>query len=249
MNITRKNKDTTIFTFDNIEEYNTHVFLIEKKNSIYLIDKYCGSESSEVIIDYIESALPSKNITVMNTHFHWDHIWGNISFRDKTIVSHCLCRDLSQKHWDSQISENKKYILGDIEPIFADITFDKTLCFPEDGIELFHSPGHSDDSISIYDNEKKILYVGDNIEKPIVYFEGCSINTYIDTLENYKRYDILEIHGSHTLQLQKEDIDSTIDYLNKLKTKETLDFSSAYENKVHNENLRHIDTLIRNCGG
>jgi glyoxylase-like metal-dependent hydrolase (beta-lactamase superfamily II) len=240
MKIKRIGRNITGITFDTIQNYLTSVFLIEKASKIYLIDTFCGSDSMKPVLKLLNNNLNKKEVVVINTHFHWDHIWGNCSFKENNIISHSMCRELSDKFWEEQIRQNGEYISGKVEKCLPNITFDEKIFFENDGIELFHSPGHTIDSISIFDHEEKILYVGDNLEKPIIYVENEDIPTYIKTLENYLTYSPKEIVGSHTISLTKYDIFSTIQYLKDLLIGKEIHFESEYVERVHRQNMSLI---------
>lgn len=236
----RISNSATVYIYDDIEDYSTNVFLIEKETKFYLIDTYCGTGSMKPIINIIKNNPRQKEVNVINTHFHWDHIWGNCCFKDNCIISHEICRDLIDKYWEDQLKENKQYIIGTTEKQLPNFTFKKQIFFHYDGIELFYSPGHTVDSISIFDHEDKILYVGDNLEKPIVYVEHHDIPTYINTLKSYLSYHPQKIIASHTLNIKKEDIFDTIKYLEGLLAGKEMFFASDYTRKVHSQNLRTI---------
>lgn len=108
-------------------------------------------------------------------------------------------------------------------------TFKKDIIFHEEGIEIFYSPGHTIDSISIFDYNERVLYVGDNLEKPIIYVESEDIFTYMSTLERYLRYKPKKIVAGHTLNIKEGDVTSTIDYLKKISEGKDFNFESEYE--------------------
>ncbi|MCX7708307.1 MAG: MBL fold metallo-hydrolase [Clostridia bacterium] len=226
-----------VYVFDSIEDYVTHVFLIEKKSRFYLIDTFCGSDSMVPVLDTIHLSPQQKDVIVINTHFHWDHVWGNCCFAGCTIISHEKCRKSMETHWETQLDKNRNYISGKAEKCLPNLTFTEKLTFCEDGIEIFYSPGHTEDCISVFDHEEGILYVGDNLEKPIIYVESSDIPAYVKTLERYLRYPATQIVSGHTLGLTKKDILSAIEYLNFLSTGHPMTFESAYAQKIHLQNL------------
>ncbi|WP_097025963.1 MBL fold metallo-hydrolase [Clostridium peptidivorans] len=243
MEIKQISGKSTAYVYDDIENYLTSVFLIEKKSKIYLIDTFCGSNSIKPIINEINKISQHKEVIVINTHFHWDHVWGNCSFKGRNIISHEMCRKLLDKFWEEQINKNSEYIFGEAEKHLPNITFKEKIIFEDDGIELFYSPGHTIDSISIFDHEEKILYVGDNLEKPIIYVESDDVDTYINTLKNYLSYNPKKIVASHTLEITKEDLLNTIKYLKSLQVNEEVKFESEYERKIHKENLKIVHKM------
>lgn len=229
------------YIYDSIEDYITSVFFIERESKIFIIDTFCGSHSMIPIIERIKNNSNEKEVVVINTHSHWDHFWGNCSFRENDIISHELCRKLMDQSWEAQINENRKYISGLAEKHLPNITFTEKLIFHNEGIELFYSPGHTIDSISVFDHNESILYAGDNLEKPIVHVEDADILTYINTLEKYLSYKPRKIVASHTLNLTQEDIFDTIQYLKDLATGKEINFQSEHMKKIHDQNLRIVN--------
>jgi hydroxyacylglutathione hydrolase len=232
--------NSNAFVFDEIESYTTNVFLIEKKSKIFIIDTFCGSDSMAPIKKILENKPSNKEVIIINTHFHWDHVWGNSSFKANTIISHELCRELLEKNWQEQLVRNKKYISGNVEKHLPNVTFKEKISFHDEGLEIFYSPGHTIDSISIFDQDEKILYVGDNLEKPIIYVENKDIETYTKTLEKYLDYKPNKIIASHTLDLTDENIYQTIKYLSDLENGDIIEFETEYTRKVHAENYNLI---------
>lgn len=233
-------KSCNVFIYNDVETYTTNVFLIEKKSKIFLIDTFCGPESMVPIKKILADKYDSKEVIVINTHFHWDHVWGNSSFKKNIIISHKLCRELLDKYWEEQFNKNEKYILGSVEKSLPNLTFKESINFHDEKIEIFYSPGHTVDSISIFDHDEKILYVGDNLEKPIIYVENNDIETYIKTLKKYLDYKPKKIMAGHTLDLVEKDIHETIKYLNDLKNGNRLQFETEYMRKIHMENYYMI---------
>jgi len=229
--------NSVAYIYNEIIEYYTCVFLIEKKNRFFVIDTFCGSLSMEPVIRHLEKIAPKKEVVIVNTHFHWDHVWGNVAFKDKTIVGHRFCREDLLNNWQSQIDNNGQYISGKVEPVLPSLVFDKSIFFPDDQIEIFHSPGHTRDCISVFDWAEGALYVGDNVETPVVYVEDPDLDTYVETLNHYLSLPTRKIFSSHTLEITNLDIQKTIDYLLMIKDGERVDFETANENRIHLENL------------
>lgn len=238
MKIQKINNSAAVYTYDELESCSTNVFLIERESKIYIIDTYCGSNSMIPILNAIENIPEYKELIVINTHFHWDHVWGNCSFKGSKIISHELCRELLDRHWETQINKNKAYISGIAEKTLPNLTFKERMFFQSDGIELFYSPGHTADSISIFDHSEKILYAGDNLEKPLIYVENAEISTYIRTLENYMNYHPRKVMAGHTLDLTEADIIDTIEYLKALSDGKEMYFEEVYKNQIHKQNLK-----------
>jgi len=232
------NRDTVAFTFDTLEGFDTSVYVIEKKERIYVVDTFCGPEAMLPIIEELPS-MKTKEVVVINTHFHWDHIWGNVAFKNREIVSHRLCKALIQEQWHQQIARNGKYQMGDVQMVVPSSTFEERLEW-EDGIILFHTPGHTSDSISVFDQETGLLIVGDNLEMPLIYVEAVDLDAYITTLLKYESLNPKTITASHTLHIEKFMLEETILYLKALKSEKPITFEDEKKQWIHKSNLKAI---------
>jgi glyoxylase-like metal-dependent hydrolase (beta-lactamase superfamily II) len=179
-----------MFTQPMGQVYDLNLGLILGSKYNYVIDTGLGSGSVAPILEYIGN--DAKPTVVVNTHCHWDHIWGNWVFESSLIVSHISCRELEEKYWDETLHENAASVDGEVRKCLPNMVFDRCLYFPEDEVSMFHTPGHSPDSISIYDAFDNILYAGDNIgdtEDEIVPWIDTDFETFQRLIETYKKYD------------------------------------------------------------
>lgn len=200
-----------LFTFYNSPEWDLNIHLIMGKKHNFIIDTGLGSLSIDPIKEYINN--DCKPIIVVNTHYHWDHIWGNGEFKDSIIISHRLCREIIESQWDDMIEKNKRYCYGDVEKYLPNLVFEKELYFPEDKIRIIYTPGHTIDCISVVDEEEKVINVGDNIGdtiEEIVPEVDCEEKLYIDTLLKYKKIDFDTCISGHNVVLDKQVVDSIL---------------------------------------
>ena len=184
-------------------DLNNYVIIGQKYN--YIIDTGLGSLSVEPIREYLKK--DNKQIIVINTHHHWDHVWGNSSLRDCIIISHKSCREMIESKWDEMINKYNQYCFGEVQMYLPNVVFQEELYFPEDKIKLFHTPGHTLDSISVLDEEEKILLMGDNIGdsiEEIVPNIYCEKEVYINTIKKYKKIDFDTCISGHNKVLGKD---------------------------------------------
>jgi glyoxylase-like metal-dependent hydrolase (beta-lactamase superfamily II) len=147
-----------------------------------------------------------KRVVVINTHHHWDHIWGNHMFQGNQIISHSLCRDLIDQKWEEMIKTKGKYIMGVTKPCLPTMTFEQEIYFPEDHIRLFYSPGHTIDSISVVDEEDNIINIGDNIGDDMTEIMpslATKKEDYISTLRNYIDLNVKYYVSGHNIVVDK----------------------------------------------
>jgi glyoxylase-like metal-dependent hydrolase (beta-lactamase superfamily II) len=195
-----------MFTQPMTDEYDLNLGLVLGVRRNYVIDTGLGSGSVAPILEYIGN--DKKPIVVINTHSHWDHVWGNWVFEDSLIISHKLCRERLEKVWDAGLAENAKYIDGEIRKCLPNMVFEDSLHFSDDGIYIFHAPGHTDNCISVYDEVDKVLYAGDSIgdtDEEIVPWIDTNPDIFQKhVIEAYKKLDFDFCITGHNRPLKKE---------------------------------------------
>ncbi len=197
-------------------DLNIHLIMGNKYN--YLIDTGLGSLSVAPIQEYLKS--DRKPLIVINTHYHWDHVWGNHVFRDCPIISHTLCRQIILEKWEETLDKNKRFCFGEVELCLPNLLFNDALYFPDDKIKVFHTPGHTADCISILDEEEKVLDVGDNIGDnldEIVPNVDTEMQVYIDTVLKYQAMDFDICVSGHNVVLEKGIFDRVLKEVQQLR--------------------------------
>ena len=183
---------------DDLGVWKLNIHLIRALNNNYIIDTGLGSESIKPILDLIRD--DKKPIVVVNTHYHWDHIWGNGCFKDSKIIAYYLTNKLIETNWEIDIKENERFIKGEAKKTLPNHLIKRTLRFPEDHIEIFFAPGHTADGINVYDSLEKVLNVGDNIGDSmdeLVPELETSKEIYLVSLNKYKEYDVNYVVSGH----------------------------------------------------
>ncbi|MDZ5473073.1 MBL fold metallo-hydrolase [Bacillus sp. 31A1R] len=189
-----------------------HVIKGDKFN--YVIDTGLGSEHFAPVLEFIMH--DNKPIIAINTHYHWDHIWGNSSLPNGMLVSHKLCRDMIEEYWEEMIQKNQKCIEGETAMVLPNVTFDQELYFPEDKIRLIYTPGHTIDSISVLDEVEGVLNAADNIGdslEELIPSLAIEKEQYIQTLLKYKELDFDTCISGHNVVLDKSVIDQILNLI------------------------------------
>ncbi|AOT68637.1 MBL fold metallo-hydrolase [Geosporobacter ferrireducens] len=209
MRIQKVKNRGVLFTYSS--EWDLNLYLIQGEKYNYIIDTGLGPISIAPVKEYIKN--DNKPIIVINTHYHWDHIWGNSALEDCIIISHKHSREMIESEWENMIHKNKRYARGELEICLPNLVFDGELYFQEDKIRLIYTPGHTIDSISVLDEKEKVLNAGDNIGDtieeivPSIYTDR---QTYLDTLYRYRNMDFDTCVSGHNIILGKEVIDQII---------------------------------------
>ncbi len=205
-----------LFAFDTLGPMITHVIVIDSPRTLFVIDTFLGPDSMREVMDALGEPVVGKPVVVINTHFHWDHIWGNCFFPGARIIAHSACRTLVRDHSESELARFARFAAGPVRIVPPDLTFDTRLAFPDEGIELLHTPGHSEDSISIVDHVDHVVIAGDNIEAPIPYLSDPDVNRFAGTLKGYRAYSGYRLIAGHADDPDGALLTANIEYLEAL---------------------------------
>lgn len=207
------------FTLTPLSKWQVYAYLINADSALYVIDTGCGYNDAKYINDFIVERQFKKPIIIINTHFHYDHIWGNNFFNYKEIIASQKTYQRIIAAWEKELNENIQYKQGNVNMTLPTITFDKYLQLENSHLRLFQSKGHTDDGICIYYAPDKILFVGDNIGDDDIQIIPELENTneeYIAAIKEMLRYDVYYVLSGHN-NLKKKDFLHTI--LNQLSKK------------------------------
>lgn len=194
----------------------SNIYIINCNDELVVIDTFLGPKIMAETFRELE-ANPDQVKTVINTHSDWDHIWGNSFFEKALLLAHNNYTDHLDHSENPEFQELEKYAKGPIKIITPTITFEEKVYFPGLGLEVFHSPGHTADSLSIFDVKDKILIVGDNCEAPIPsYVNGLLLEEHLESLRLYLTYDFEFIIPGHGKVMTREDLHENIKYLETL---------------------------------
>lgn len=195
---------SVVFTFD-LTHWDLNLHLILGRHRNYLIDTGLGSGSIDPILAHL--AGDEKPVVVINTHHHWDHMWGNHCFGDSLIIAHSQCGPLAAEHWDEMLQQNSGAVRGAVKMLLPNLVFDDQLYFADDNIRLFHTPGHTTDGISVFDEQDRVLNAGDNIGdtmEEILPHLNTAQDVFLGTIQRYKALGAGAVVSGHNRVLGPE---------------------------------------------
>jgi glyoxylase-like metal-dependent hydrolase (beta-lactamase superfamily II) len=173
------------------------LFVITTKRYLIVFDTGNAPEQMQEIMQKIEADLTNRQLLVINSHQHFDHTWGNAIFVQNglypaPIIGHQKSVQLLQEKpeeayrflSDMQIG---RPFLDSVQIIAPTLSFSETFTIygGDLTLELFPTPGHSSDHISVWIPEIKTLLAGDAAEHPIPY---AAEDGSIEQLEQDLRY-------------------------------------------------------------
>jgi len=171
-------------------------YIIESQNRLLLVDTAL-KQSASTIFGYIDSIgrKPIEIETVINTHSHFDHIGGNQIFLEETrpqFYAHGLevpfIEDIALQHRERPVGAMVENVAGSV---FVNKTIGEgdTIIHAELEIQVFHTPGHSSGSISLFIPEDGVFICGDVLpeEGTLPIYED--VDATLSSLEKIKKME------------------------------------------------------------
>lgn len=197
------------------EDFTNTMVCVKGKKRAFLIDTGCGIGN---IRDYAER-LTGREITVLTTHVHLDHIGGHSLFTDIYASEHEIKEEqsLRKNTYEERVkflraaSENRQRF----EELKSVLVKQEEFSYKplRDGMEFqlgntvlraVRVPGHTCDSYVYVDLQEQISFTGDAITPtPWIFMEnGASVEEYREAVKGFqKRYGGLKaLYSGHTMQ-------------------------------------------------
>lgn len=184
-----------LFTFN--DPYRVNVYAIDASEHLFICDTYLGTEPMQEAVKTLRGEGIDKPIIVFLSHADYDHIWGNGAFKEATIIAHASCYERIHDQSTKDLERFKSHKRGTVELVEPNLLFSHELLYPKDGIKIYHTPGHTRDSSSLYDAHDRTVFVGDNIEHPFPYLNDANFDEYLGSLQSYLDYNPSYVVSGH----------------------------------------------------
>ena len=166
------------------------------------------------VLDLLLDRAGPRHTVVVNTHYHWDHVYGNAAFPGDDIVSQRACPRLIQAQ-GSTADESIPLPPREGVPL-PNITFGDRLTFADgdETVHLIHTPGHSEDSIVVFLAKARVLLGGDTVEWPLPSFaQRDGTEAWVRSLRQLKQLAVDLIVPGHGPAMGKTIIDANERYI------------------------------------
>jgi glyoxylase-like metal-dependent hydrolase (beta-lactamase superfamily II) len=186
-----------------------------------LIDTLVFPEEARGIRYFLENRLNCPVRYVINTHYHADHTYGTCFFEGAQVVSHVRCHELlATRGADGlMLAQQSTPELRDVCIVLPQLVFESgslSIHLGNKTVELWHSPGHSPDSIVCLVREDRVLFASDTL-MPVPYFVDGSYDDFVNSLNALKNggyENVVQGHGEVVLRGEVEEkIQGDLDYL------------------------------------
>ena len=142
--------------------YNAGIFVGER--AVTLIDTTFTEPRGQALRSAVTDMTKNPITTIVNTHHHGDHTYGNSVFPESTVIGHQICRDaviatgMETAKWFHGVE------WGDIVITPPTVTFEETLsvyCDDTKAELAFQGPAHSTNDVTMWVKDYGLLFTGD----------------------------------------------------------------------------------------
>ncbi|AUX40527.1 MBL fold metallo-hydrolase [Sorangium cellulosum] len=200
-------------------------YAIHRGDEALVYDTFTSPDQARRVRAHLEGR-GVRRFTVVNSHWHLDHVGGNAAYQDAAIVACALTRDHLAKQ-RAEIESGTLWGPPAIQPLALPTrTFEGRLDLDVGGIrvELHQVNIHSKDSTVLYLPADKALLAGDTLEDTLTYMvEIEGLADHVANLRKLREMDIEAIFPNHgdpaVIQgggYGKTLIDATIGYITRM---------------------------------
>lgn len=192
-----------------------------------VIDTLPFPAETRQLVQFVEDRHGVPVRYVVNTHYHADHTYGTCYFKHARVIGHRICRDLLGTKGREALDRARRSSreMSEIDLVLPDVVFDEGILKLHMGgitLQMWHTPGHSPDSIVCLVEEERILFAADTL-MPIPFFSDGSWDDFVATLESLLPHtfeNVVQGHGEVILRGEvKEKIEEDLKYLSLLRKK------------------------------
>ncbi len=196
------------------EGFPTLAAVVFTDSRVFVVDTLSRPQDMEPARALLEERGAGRRVVVVNTHHHWDHVYGNAAFPETDIVAQRACPRLIT----SQIvSASETVPLAPPEGVpLPTITFGDRLLYTDraEHVHLLHTPGHTEDSLVVYLEKARVALAGDTVEWPLPNFtQRDGRAAWVSTLRQLKQLPVELVVPSHGPAMGKAIIDANERYV------------------------------------
>jgi len=213
--------------------YSVNAGAIALNDFIIIIDTLIYPRQAKRLREHVEAkfGLPVKYLFI--THFHGDHHYGSVAFKDVEIFGSNALIDRMKRRmregwkqedfdkWKEDEPEFAEYI-DEVEIILPSVGFEKERIITNDDlqVEFYHTGGHSSGQAHAYFTNEKVVFTGDDLatkQWPYI-FEPCGDQEkWMQAFERILSLDVDAVVPGHGELVGTDHVQEQLDYLRILK--------------------------------
>lgn len=156
------------------ESMDLNIGVIVSDVGVMVIDTRCTPAEADELLREIRSLTSLPVRWVVDTHWHWDHTFGNARFGGADIWGHDLCRRALKERGEAMKADASEWLPGLVAEIDSVVITPPEKTFAESAsIDMgskkvtlgYHGLGHTDADVSISVEGHGVVFLGDLIEE------------------------------------------------------------------------------------
>jgi glyoxylase-like metal-dependent hydrolase (beta-lactamase superfamily II) len=208
----RVSEDIYVFTSEVYAQVTAGVVIYP--DGAVVIDTLAFPFETAEIRDFVEKRLSAKVRYLIYTHYHADHTNGAYLFPDAQVIAHQSCRRLLDTLGRPGLARAKQQSpeLAAAEIVLPTILLEKgqlSLHLAKKTLQLFATPGHSPDSISVLLREDRILFAGDMM-MPLPHFVDGDPDALARSLHSIPPMGLENVVQGHGELVLRGEIDDAV---------------------------------------
>lgn len=176
------------------------IYVIHRGDKAVLYDTLTTPAQARWVKNYLETELGIKYFTVIQSHWHLDHVAGNEAFKGHDIISLDLTRQIMQEK-KAAIEAGEEWGPPPINPLVVpNVAYENAMTYYLDDLELrlMHFHIHSRDANLVYLPRDKILLCGDTLEDTLTYMVDIpGLPDHLKGLKVLREMDLAAIYPNH----------------------------------------------------
>jgi len=248
MHCERASEDVYIFTSERYAQVTAS--LIISGGSGILIDTLPFPDETLQIALLARKRCPDGVRFIIYTGHEADHVYGAFLFPKAEIIAHDMTREILRERGFAALEKAKEQSpeLAPVKlrlPTFTFSTGSLMLRLPGKTLEIFHTPGHTADCLSVLLHEERLLFAGDTVMgiPSIVNGDPEQLKQSLEKISSLSLESIIQGHGEIILRGEiKESLRRQIGYIDSLHNK----VQKLIESGGSRDDVRAI--TIEQCG-
>ncbi len=156
------------------ESLDLNVGVVISDNGVLVVDTRASHIEADELMEEIRTLTRLPVRWVVDTHWHWDHTFGNARFPDAEIWGHVLCRQGLIEHGEGMKVDAASWLpdqRADFEEVVITpptevFTVSAVIDMGSKRAHLsYHGLGHTDADIAIAVEDHDVLFLGDLVEQ------------------------------------------------------------------------------------
>ena len=156
------------------ESMDLNIGVVVSDEGALVVDTRCTHAEADELLRDVRSLTPLPVRWVVDTHWHWDHTFGNARFHGAEVWGHELCRTAMAERGESMKRAAAEWLPQFVDDIESVVITPPAKVFSHSArIDLgsktvslsYHGPGHTDSDIAISVEGHEVVFLGDLVEE------------------------------------------------------------------------------------